>query len=236
VKKTQINSWAQVRNKFETSKKAIVQWRKKKAQEGDHGVKEKIGRLKNLREQGGVEVYEDISLLQSEINNIMEDEDLKWKQLAKEHWLKLGDKNTKFYHAYVNQKRRANIIEQIMDMNGRQCSTDCEIKKASVNYFGEIFSTSYPNYIDRCLEGLTMKVSTDMNNMLLQPCTYEEVSAAVGQMADLKAPGCDSLPAEFFHDNWSSTRAQSGRRYIRLCLIFLVKADLMMRLISQSFL
>jgi hypothetical protein len=23
-------------------------------------------------------------------------------------------------------------------------------------------------------------------------------------MADLKAPGCDSLPAEFLHDNWSS--------------------------------
>jgi hypothetical protein len=113
VKKTQINSWAQVRNKLETSKKAIVQWRKKKAQEGDHGVKEKIGRLKNLREQGGVEVHEDISLLQSEINNIMEDEDLKWKQLAKEHWLKLGDKNTKFYHAYVNQKGEPTLSSRL---------------------------------------------------------------------------------------------------------------------------
>jgi hypothetical protein len=85
-----------------------------------------------------------------------------------------------------------------MDMNGRQCSTDCEIKKAFVNYFGEIFSTSYPNYIDRCLEGLTMKVSTDMNNMLLQPCTYEEVSAAVGQMADLKARGVTVCLQNFF--------------------------------------
>jgi hypothetical protein len=204
VKKTQNNSWAQVKNKLETSKKAIVQWRKKKVQEGDRGVEEKIGRLKNLQEQGGVEVQEDITLLQSEINNILEKEDLKWKQLAKEHWLKLGDKNTKYYHACVNQKRRANTIDQIMDMNGRQCSTDHEIKDAFVNYFGGIFSTSYPNYMDRCFEDLTMKLSTDMNNMLLQPCTYEEVSAAVGQMADLKAPGCDGLPTEFFHDNWST--------------------------------
>jgi hypothetical protein len=50
VKDTRTNSWAQVCNKLDNSKKAIVQWKKKKAQEGDRGIEEKIGRLKNLQE------------------------------------------------------------------------------------------------------------------------------------------------------------------------------------------
>jgi hypothetical protein len=138
----------------------------------------------------------------------MEEEDLKWKQLAKEHWLKHGDKNTKFYHASVCQKWKSNFIEQILDMNGRLCRTDCEIKDGFIDYFQKKFSMSKPTCINLCLESLTRKVSMDMNNVLLQPCTFEEVSATMGQMADLKASECDGLPAKFFHDNWSSIRQE----------------------------
>jgi hypothetical protein len=37
----------------------------------------------------------DIAQVQMEINDLLEKEDMKWRQLAKEHWLKDGDKNTK---------------------------------------------------------------------------------------------------------------------------------------------
>jgi hypothetical protein len=45
-----------------------------------------------------------IQRLQIEVNDMMESEDLKWRQLAKEHWLKLGDKNMKYFHASVKQR------------------------------------------------------------------------------------------------------------------------------------
>ena len=166
----------------------------------------KAGATKKPSTAEGMEVHEDIFHLQAEINNILEEEDLKWKQLAKEHWLKLGDKNSKFYHACVSQKRRANTIDQIIDVNRRQCSTEYEIKEAFVDYFEKKISTSSPSCIDLSLEGLSLKVTSDMNCRLLQPCAFEEVSVVVGQMVALKALGCDSLPAEFFHDNWSSIR------------------------------
>jgi hypothetical protein len=37
----------------------------------------------------------DIAQVQMEINDLLEKEDVKWRQLAKEQWLKDGDKNTK---------------------------------------------------------------------------------------------------------------------------------------------
>lgn len=35
--------------------------------------------------------------VQKEVNDALEQDDLKWRLKAKEHWLKLGDKNTMFF-------------------------------------------------------------------------------------------------------------------------------------------
>jgi len=60
--------------------------------------------------------------LKEELNVLLEQEDLKWRQRAKEDWLRLGDKNTKFFHACANQCSKKKTIQQIVDMHGRLCS------------------------------------------------------------------------------------------------------------------
>lgn len=45
----------------------------------------------------------------------MDQEDLKWKQRAKKHWYKHGDRNTKYFHAYTNQQQKNNFIKRIVD-------------------------------------------------------------------------------------------------------------------------
>lgn len=61
----------------------------------------------------------DIKRLKRELGLLLEKEDLRWKQRAKKHWLKNGDKNTKFFHACANQKRKKNIIKSVLDSHGR---------------------------------------------------------------------------------------------------------------------
>jgi hypothetical protein len=72
-------------DKVNRSKKAIIQWKKKQAKERDHGITKKTDLLKSLLEKQGADALADINQLQTEISSLMEDEELKWKQLAKEH-------------------------------------------------------------------------------------------------------------------------------------------------------
>ena len=40
-----------------------------------------------------------INSLRREINDLLDNEEIYWGQRAKAHWLKEGDKNTRFFHA-----------------------------------------------------------------------------------------------------------------------------------------
>lgn len=56
--------------------------------------------------------------LQMEVNELIEFEDLKWRQRVKQEWLQNGDKNSKFFHASVNHCRKSNFISKIIDIDG----------------------------------------------------------------------------------------------------------------------
>ncbi|XP_075649952.1 uncharacterized protein LOC142620474 [Castanea sativa] len=62
-----------------------------------------------------------INGLRKEINSLLDDEELYWGQRAKAHWLKEGDKNTKFFHAQASERRRQNTINGIWDEQGNWC-------------------------------------------------------------------------------------------------------------------
>ena len=56
------------------------------------------------------ELSAEIRNLRRELNELLEDEELYWGQRAKAHWLKEGDRNTKFFHTHASEKRKQNTI------------------------------------------------------------------------------------------------------------------------------
>ena len=54
---------------------------------------------------------EEVAELKDEIHSLMEQEEAKWKQRSKEDWLRNGDRNTRYFHARANKKKRRNTVE-----------------------------------------------------------------------------------------------------------------------------
>ncbi|KAJ4723313.1 Endonuclease/exonuclease/phosphatase [Melia azedarach] len=58
---------------------------------------------------------EEIRNLEFQIDKLLLEEEIYWKQRSRICWLKEGDKNTRFFHARATSRRRKNRIEGITD-------------------------------------------------------------------------------------------------------------------------
>ena len=87
----------------------------------------------------------EINSLKRKINTLLDDEELYWGQWAKAHWLKEGDKNTKFFHAQASERRKQNTIVGIWDEAGNWCDEKESIAHAAINYFENIYTTTPQN-------------------------------------------------------------------------------------------
>jgi flavorubredoxin len=85
--------------------------------------------------------------LKSELMALQEEEDAHWRQRAKEEWLKFGDRNSKYFHACVNQKRKAKMINQIVDEHGQVWETQEQIGEVFVNFFQHLFTAETPSNV-----------------------------------------------------------------------------------------
>jgi hypothetical protein len=132
----------------------------------------------------------------------LEHEEIKWRQCAKINWLSHGDRNSKFFHAYANQRRKVNNISQIKGEDGRLWESQEEIEGAFVDYFESLFTTSGVVDYEGCLGALEGRVTETMNESLTRPFVEEEVRVALFQMAPLKAPSLDRYNAGFFQKHW----------------------------------
>jgi len=117
-KKISCNPWEPLKENFLKSQHVCKNWQKVHADPTDHLILQKTLMLGELQEEGEVSDMDHLNSLQEEVNNLIEMEDLKWKQRAKQNWLQHGDRNSKFFHACVNQRRKKNLILQITDSAG----------------------------------------------------------------------------------------------------------------------
>lgn len=83
-------------------------------------IYEEIQQLDHLEENQSLtsQQFEKRKHLKTQLMKVAVDEEILWKSRSRQHWLKEGDGNTKFFHARANRKRRENAIHMVED-NGR---------------------------------------------------------------------------------------------------------------------
>ncbi|XP_042990668.1 uncharacterized protein LOC122317666 [Carya illinoinensis] len=179
-------------------------WSRNKQRDQRKALKNKTELLKILQERNQGELSEEIKKVNQSINCIMDAENLKRQQRAKQAWLKNGDRNTKFFHQCSSQRKRTNSILRIQTKSGLSTQDPQTICQTLLEFFTDLFTSSHPSGIDNCLSPLQKIITDDMFTFLSAVFTEIEVKEAVFSMNPLGSPGPDGFPALFFQKYWDT--------------------------------
>ena len=145
---------------------------------------------------------EAIAAALKELSTALKAEEMFWRQKSRVLWLREGDRNSKYFHALVKQRRAKNRITQLLDENGNVVEDEEGLVAIATSYFRQIFESSNPEDIAEALSEISPTITGEINEGLTAPVTEWEVKLALFAMHPEKAPGPDGMTALFYQKFW----------------------------------
>jgi exonuclease III len=165
-----------------------------------------------IREQGLTEELKAQELeLAQQIAERKRQEELLWKQKSRVRWLKEGERNTKFFHRTVIQRRHTNRITHLVSDAGDTLHSHADLETHLVDYFQDLLTEPIGDRqaaINKVTQNIPLLVTQEQNDALLRPFTLEEVDQAMQDTPKCKAPGPDGFTSDFFHSCWQMIRTE----------------------------
>ncbi|KAJ8765399.1 hypothetical protein K2173_012096 [Erythroxylum novogranatense] len=146
--------------------------------------------------------------------------ELYWKQRLKQHWLTVGDSNSKFFHLMASHRHRKNFISKLKNNRGEWIDWDSGLPNMILEYFQHLFTSSCGDTAP-ILNNVKRKVTSLQNEMLIAPYTTEEIKTAIFSMHPDKSPGPDGFNPGFFQTYWDLI----GKDVTQACLCTLNDGD-----------
>lgn len=121
-------------------------------------------------------------------------------------WARVGDRCTKEFFEHHSGHKQPTPIKQLQDSD-RLISTQAELEAHILAFYQQLYTRDEAVEIndearEDCFRYLQQTVTASHNAELLQPLTPKEVGTVVKQLPTGKAPGVDSIPAEFYQEVW----------------------------------
>ena len=133
-------------------------------------------------------------------------EEVHWRQLSRELWLREGDRNTGFFHRMANAHRRNNSMDKIK-INGVWLSEEQEVREGVANAYQQMLSedSNWKAAIGRLqLDQLSHQEAENLEI----PFYEEEVHYALMDMNGDKAPGLDGFTMAFWQNCWDFVKEE----------------------------
>nr|CAD1830240.1 unnamed protein product [Ananas comosus var. bracteatus] len=128
-------------------------------------------------------------------------EEIKWKQRSRVHWLKVGDANTRFFLLKATGRRNSNFISRLS--NGcTLLSSHQPIADHLFSFFSNQLGDDPGSTLSINLLELYRGLNPDLS-CLQEDFTAAEVRKAVFSSGPEKAPGPDGLPMLFYQRFWT---------------------------------
>lgn len=125
-------------------------------------------------------------------------EEILWAQKARADWILEGEKNTKFFHASVADKRAHSKIHSIKDDAGN-CVTD-PIQIAAIGHFQKQFHSAQDLVVNSQFEGIIPHLVSYLQNQdLVKIPDMEEVKNIVFDMKESISTDPDGFNGKFSH-------------------------------------
>ncbi|KAL0453408.1 UNVERIFIED_CONTAM: hypothetical protein Slati_1318900, partial [Sesamum latifolium] len=132
-------------------------------------LEEQLGRL----QKGTItsETKQTENRIRAEVEQLLSQEEVFWKQRGKIHWLREGDMNTSFFHNQASTRKWTNAIDRIQNGEGQWLDKEEDIQNHIEAYFNEIFRTRNPleTELEKGTEGITARISDSILQELLHP-------------------------------------------------------------------
>nr|KYP38636.1 Transposon TX1 uncharacterized [Cajanus cajan] len=159
------------------------------------GIKRSLERVDSLQLQ---HLYH--KLLQ-ECELMLFQEETLWFQKSRESWVKLGNKNTRFFHTQTVVKRNKSHIHGLYLTLGNWCTDEDQLQTATVEFFRDLIGQSSRVTTSPITPRLS-PIPTEATTMLGSAPSKEEVFVALKSMPSYKAPGPDGFQAIFYKMYW----------------------------------
>lgn len=197
VKGNSHGTWGSVNGKLTATRKGLKEWQKMHARHVGQKLQKLSSDLLTAQASSDASVNSLFHRLRAELAQTQTEDDMYWRQRAKEDWLRFGDQNSRYFHACASQKKKSSMLMYITDTQGRKWETQTSIGDAFVRYFQELFTARGPRNLEPILEHKDAQVTQAINDSLLKEFTVDEVGRALMQMDPLKAPGRMGSPLVF---------------------------------------
>ncbi|XP_057856474.2 uncharacterized protein LOC131065846 [Cryptomeria japonica] len=141
------------------------------------------------------------SSLKSELNEILQHEEIHWRHKSRELWLKDGDRNTKFFHRSAIANCSKTRISEVVKPDGSIARDYEDIAQEAVRHFESLINGNCQNVQEernRIIDAIPPLITERHNKKIFKTIDLEEVKKVTFQLNPDKTPGPDGFPVAFF--------------------------------------
>lgn len=125
--------------KIKRCRMALIRWSKQVENNSAVKIQKLKEEMEMLRDRGQQRDWEAWDKLKGQLDIAYKEDDMFCSQKARVQWLDEGDKNTKFFHASVMQRRQNNRIDHLERRAGDFCRNKDEIVAEISDFYEHLF-------------------------------------------------------------------------------------------------